>query len=183
MAKQFKDENGNVYKMKKPFYKRVWFIVLAIFIAIGIISQLGGDNSNDNAKVSDNKAIDQSQEQAKETGNEEVAEEITYKQVDAGQMLQELEDNALKASDDYTDQYVEVTGKIYNIDSSGKYINIDGINDEFTMTGIMCKIKNDDQKNVVANSSKGQTVVVKGKVTGVGELMGYTIDIDEIASK
>lgn len=179
MAKQMKDENGNVYKMKKPFYKRVWFIVLAVFVLIGIISKLGGGDNTDNTKSTPHKAVEETQDEA----NNEEAEEITYKQVDAGQMLQELGDNALKASDEYTDQYVEVTGKIYNIDSSGKYVNIDGINDEFTMTGIMCSIKNDDQKSVVANASKGQTVTVKGKVTKVGEVMGYSLDIDEIVAQ
>lgn len=179
MAKQMKDENGNIYKIKKPFYKRVWFIVLAVFVLIGIISKLGGGDNTDNTKSTPNKAVEETQDEA----NNEEAEEITYKQVDAGQMLQELEDNALKASDEYTDQYVEVTGKIYNIDSSGKYVNIDGINDEFTMTGIMCYLKNDDQKSVVSNAAKGQTVTVKGKVTKVGEVMGYSLDMDEIVAQ
>lgn len=179
MAKQMKDENGNVYKIKKPFYKRVWFIVLAVFVLIGIISKLGGGDNTDNTKSTPHKAVEETQDEA----NNEEAEEITYKQVDAGQMLQELEDNALKASDEYTDQYVEVTGKIYNIDSSGKYVNIDGINDEFTMTGIMCYMKNDDQKSVVSNAAKGQTVTVKGKVTKVGEVMGYSLDMDEIVAQ
>lgn len=182
MAKQIKDENGNVYKMKKPIYKRVWFIILAVIVVIGIFSKLGGGDKDTTSKSNDNTAVEQTQEQS-QNSNEEAAEEITYNKVDAGQMLQELEDNALKASDDYTDQYVEVTGKIYNIDSSGKYVNIDGINDEFTMTGIMCYIKNDDQKSVVANASKGQTVTIKGKITKVGEVMGYSLDMDEIVAQ
>ncbi len=95
-------------------------------------------------------------------------------------MKKDLEDNALKASENYKNKYVEITGNIGNIDSSGKYISLDGLEEDFDLTSILCYIKNDDQKKVVADTTKGQSVTVKGKVTDVGEIMGYSIDIDEI---
>ncbi|KFN92139.1 hypothetical protein TMU3MR103_0600 [Tetragenococcus muriaticus 3MR10-3] len=42
MAKKITDENGNTYKMKKPFYKRIWvwvLIVVVVFFGIGIFSE------------------------------------------------------------------------------------------------------------------------------------------------
>lgn len=45
MAKKIKDENGNTYVQKKPFYKRVWFWVLAIILIIVIGSAIGGGSS------------------------------------------------------------------------------------------------------------------------------------------
>lgn len=54
MAKKtIKGEDGKEYVMKekKPFYKRWWFIVLAIFIVVGIIGQLGGSGDNESKKT------------------------------------------------------------------------------------------------------------------------------------
>lgn len=54
MAKKtIKGEDGKEYVMKekKPFYKRWWFIALALFIVIGIIGQLGGSGDNESKKT------------------------------------------------------------------------------------------------------------------------------------
>jgi len=54
MAKKIVDENGNTYVQKKPFYKRVWFWVLAVIVVI-IFGSMSG--SGDKAKkVSDDSA-------------------------------------------------------------------------------------------------------------------------------
>lgn len=169
-------------KKKKPFYKRTWFIVIVVIIVIAAIS--GGEDDKNSAnnnppKQEENQSVSNNQN-AEES---EPVEEITYVQADAGQMIQELSDNSLKAQQTYKGQYLEVTGKINVIDSSGKYISIDGVNDSFTLIDITCYLKNDDQRDVVANSGVGETVVVKGKVKDVGEVMGYSINVDEIIAK
>ncbi|WP_072153183.1 DUF4352 domain-containing protein [Weissella viridescens] len=51
MAKHIKDENGNTYVQKKPFYKKIWFWILAIIVVIIIGGALGG--SEDKAEKSD----------------------------------------------------------------------------------------------------------------------------------
>lgn len=54
MAKKtIKGEDGKEYVMKekKPFYKRWWFIALAIFIVVGIIGQLGGSEEKEPQKT------------------------------------------------------------------------------------------------------------------------------------
>ncbi|MDV6381050.1 DUF3862 domain-containing protein [Pediococcus pentosaceus] len=53
MSKKIKDDNGNVYVQKKPFYKRVWFWVVVIIILGGIGSQMGG---SDTSLTSNNKS-------------------------------------------------------------------------------------------------------------------------------
>lgn len=42
MAKKIKDENGNVYVQKKPFYKKWWFIAIVI---IGVFGNLFGNKT------------------------------------------------------------------------------------------------------------------------------------------
>ena len=54
MAKKIKDENGNVYVQKKPFYKRVWFWIVAVIAVFVIGGALGGgsdDTSNSSSKT------------------------------------------------------------------------------------------------------------------------------------
>ncbi|HFI0037340.1 TPA: hypothetical protein ACGOTT_002335 [Streptococcus suis] len=52
MAKKIRDEHGNVYVQKKPFYKRIWFIVLVgLFVLGGLQGALsGGSNSLTSSK-------------------------------------------------------------------------------------------------------------------------------------
>lgn len=52
MAKKVMDEDGKMYKVKKPFYKRIWFWILVVIIVLVIGGSLGGE-SNDK-KASDN---------------------------------------------------------------------------------------------------------------------------------
>ncbi|MGO3601729.1 MAG: DUF4352 domain-containing protein [Enterococcus faecalis] len=52
MVKKVMGTDGKMYKVKKPFYKRVWFWVLALIIILIIGGSLGGE-SNDK-KASDN---------------------------------------------------------------------------------------------------------------------------------
>ena len=91
-----------------------------------------------------------------------------------------LENNAASASDTYKDKYFEVTGLLSNIDSDGSYIDLTSLNDEWDIVGVTCMIQNDEQLEVVKKMSTGQEVTVKGKITDVGEVLGYTLDIDEI---
>ena len=44
----------------------------------------------------------------------------------------------------------------------------------------MCYIESDEQLKQVKNYSTGDTITVKGKITEVGEVMGYSLDIDKI---
>ena len=50
MAKKIKDENGNTYVQKKPFYKRVWFWVLVVFLGFIGIGVFGGGDEEPTAK-------------------------------------------------------------------------------------------------------------------------------------
>ena len=85
--------------------------------------------------------------------------------------MSQLDSNAMGASDKYKGKYLEITGKLSNIDAAGKYIDL---------IGVQCYIKNDDQKSKIASMSKGDTVTLKGKCTDVGEVLGYSLDIEEI---
>ena len=107
--------------------------------------------------------------------------EVTYEKVTAKELIDTLQNNALKAKENYKDKYVEITGRLNVIDASGAYVTVNPIGDDFVLTGIQAYVKNDEQKKVVAELSKGDKITVKGKIKDVGEVLGYSVDIDEIS--
>lgn len=46
MAKKIKDQDGNVYVQKKPFYKRIWFWVLVVIVLFVGFSSTGSKSGN-----------------------------------------------------------------------------------------------------------------------------------------
>lgn len=111
----------------------------------------------------------------------EEKKEVTYEKVTAKELIDTLQNNALKAKENYKDKYVEITGRLNVIDANGAYITVNPIGDDFVLTGIQAYVKNDEQKKVVAELSKGDKITVKGKIKDVGEVLGYSVDIDEIS--
>lgn len=61
MAKKIQDENGNIYIQKKPFYKRIWFIALALIVVIIIVQQSTGDKKKD-VEVKNGTSTEQTQQ-------------------------------------------------------------------------------------------------------------------------
>ena len=104
---------------------------------------------------------------------------IEYAPADVATMMQELENNAAAAQKRYKGQYLKVSGILGTIDSDMKYISI--IPDEYSIRGIHCTLKRNDkaQEDYVMNLSKKQWVTAYGKISDVGEIMGYTMEVDK----
>lgn len=104
-----------------------------------------------------------------------------YEAVSINDLLDELDANALRAEQTYNGKYIEFSGKLSNIDSSGKYISVCKINDDWGLERIHCSITDQSQLDFIAGINKGDTVTISGEVTDVGELLGYFVDIHEIS--
>lgn len=156
---------------KKKGGKLKW-VVLAV-VAIGVIGAVGGNSDSGTTSTS---STSTKAESAKET---DTPAPIEYTSVSVNDMMSDLDSNAMGASDKYKGQYLEITGRLGNIDSSGKYISLYP-DDEYAIIGVQCQIKNDEQRSKVASMAKGDTVTLKGKCTTVGEVLGYSVDIEEI---
>lgn len=161
---------GETFKRKKPVYKKWWFWVLmgfATIISVGIISSSEDTSIDTSSTVSTSSAVSQT--------------EITYEVVDLRKMIDDLDTNALKAEKTYQNKNIEVVGIITNFDSDGSYIGIEPVNaDAWDFTSVTCRIKNDAQLNFLLEKEVGDEVTIKGKVYSVGEVLGYTIKIDEV---
>lgn len=113
---------------------------------------------------------------------ENIVEEpvIEYQSVDSNTLLSELENNALKAEKTYQDLYLEITGELSVIDSDGEYISIDRTDDEFSFLDITCNVTNEEQLNKILEMSIGDKIIVKGKITDIGEILGYILEIHDL---
>ena len=67
MAKKIKDENGNVYVKKTPFYKKWWFILIIVLIAYGAIKGGNGSNSSQQSTTASSSAQVTTSEEAVQT--------------------------------------------------------------------------------------------------------------------
>lgn len=170
-------------KNQKPIYKRPWFIVLMVVIVLGVIGSVTGNCPTANTPPAVSNAVKASaptESFEAPVPSESAAPEVSYTPYTVAELKDDLDTNALKASDKYKNQYVELTGRLNVIDSSGKYISIVPTDDDFAIVGVHCNIKTDDQKAVIMGLSIGDSLVIKGKITNVGEVLGYFLDIDEI---
>lgn len=160
---------------KKPFYKRTWFIVLAVIVVLGAIGSGGSDDgtSTSSSSSNDKPAVEK---EAKQETVEEVKEPII---ITVDELVDALDDNALKASKTYKGQYVELTGELVSIDSAGDYFSIGILDDEFSLDTVLCRIK-DEHLDKVMEFTDGQEVTILGTITDVGEVLGYTVKVESI---
>ena len=112
-------------------------------------------------------------------GNYTVPEnEGKYIIVDIDEMVAILNQNAARASKNYKGKYVKFTGTLANIDSNGDYFSVAG-RDTF-LKDFFCSIRSKEQLNVVLNKSTGSRITVWGKISDVGEVLGYRIKVDKV---
>ena len=164
-------------KNKKPIYLRWWFIALVVFFLLGVIGGSGGSRKSQTAGTGAQKAAAAPKPAATAKPTPTPIEYVDY---DVSELMDDLEANALKAADKYEKQYVRITGKLSTIDSSGKYISLVRNDSKYDFKGVMCYIKSDEQKAQVMEMSAGDQVTLCGKITEVGEVLGYYLNIDYI---
>lgn len=170
-------------KTKKHLGSWVALVFCAIYLIIGGGTILGSsgnsadDTAQNNIETSEIIVTTAPSETVVETPeSEEVV--IEYQKVSAETLLTTLEENALRAENTYQDAYVEITGELSVIDSDGSYIGID--DGSFTIINISCYVTDESQLNTILEMNIGDTVIVKGQVTDVGELLGYFVDIHDL---
>lgn len=151
-------------KASRPWFKKKRFWILGIILISVIATQMGGGGSSSSESASNSSA------------NVEVQEPAI--KVTADQLLTELESNALAAKNTWEDKRVIITGTLSNIDASGDYFTLRG-NNEFSFINVQVYI-DDSFIDAVSAFNKGQSVTVTGKISGVGEILGYSVDAESI---
>lgn len=144
-------------------------VVVIIVIAIAGSAMSGGEKTNTGASTDGANSTSAAQQ------------EITYTAYSVSELMNDLNINAMNASDKYKGQYVELTGRLSTIDSDGNYISLLPEDDQFAIIGVSCYFQSDEQRAAVKDATVGDTLVVKGKITDVGEVLGYSLNIDEVS--
>lgn len=160
-------------KNTPPLYKRWWFIAIIVLVVLAALGSSGSSSDNSTSKAATTAA----------SSSVSSVPAIEYTSYTVTELSNDLDSNALKASDKYKDQYVELSGTLSVIDSDGKYISITDSSNEWAIIGVQCYIKDDEQKQAVMDFSIGDKVVIKGKITNVGEVLGYYLDMTEVPVK
>ena len=103
-----------------------------------------------------------------------------YMEININTLLGDLEGNAARAKKNYEGRYVKIVGAVVkNIESDGDYINIDtpsGIG----LRAVQCFPKYQSTKEQIFNLNNEQYLTVYGRITHVGEVVGYSLDLLKI---
>ena len=153
--------------MNRPVTKKWWFWAIIVVVVLGIIGGVSGSNSE--SKPNTNTP----------SGTEEP---ISYTHYNVTELFDALSSNAMKAQSDFKDQYVEIEGYLSVVDSDGKYISVGAAPNDYSyiFQTIQCYIKNDTQKQQIMEISTDSPIVVRGRITSVGEVLGFSMNIDSI---
>lgn len=162
-------------KNKKPIFKRVWFWAIIVVVLLGIvIGTSGGDSDNGTAEKPKTSASAKGDSPSAATVKE-------YTQVGIDALLSDLKENAYNAKQTWDDQYVEITGGyVATIDASGAYFSIESKNDAYWLDTIRVDIPYDIRDSVMSQIGSDKSVTIKGKIADVGEVIGYSVDAQEV---
>ena len=105
---------------------------------------------------------------------------IQYKPYTVAKLIQDLEANAMNAKDTHTDEYVAITGRIESINENGKNFYLYPSNNAWAIQGVLCDVQTDEQKEKLKNYVSGNIVTIKGQITLVGDVLGYSMDVYSI---
>lgn len=175
-------------KNRKPFYRKWWFYALIVLLVLGALG--GGKTASPAASgTSDTPpAASSAGAAASESGaasgaaGSEVEKPITYTHYRTTELFDALSANALNASQTLKGQYVELEGYLNVIDSDGKYIGVGAASTDYDylFQNVTCYLKSDDQRQQVAAMKTNEPITVYGKITDVGEVLGFYLNIDSI---
>lgn len=158
---------------------KIIIAVLKLIIAVTIVViALGGGDDKDSTPTQ--AAAPSADSSVVEVAKAE-AEEITYTAYNCTELFDDLDKNALAAEKKHNGEYIEVTGHLGTIDSSGDYIcmGADEDNYDYFLDSIHLDVTSDDQLDTIMEMESNQEFTVHCKITEVGEALGYYADIIE----
>ena len=173
---------GNV---KIPFYDKTWFhilLVLIIFAGIDYVIRNPDPGPTvyrtpivESAEASSQSSVDP----VEETDEQETAE---YSSESLSKMIDMVEDYPIKAEEEYTGKYIQVSGYLDIVDSDGKYFTIVSDPDDFTLLDNIhwSMDKDSDVYDFIKDAKEGSYITVCGEITDVGETIYYMGDAHSV---
>ena len=110
--------------------------------------------------------------------NQQVNDGYYFIQVSADALMNELKSNAARASNKFKGKYVKITdGKIGRIDSDGDYFSLDSVSNSSIFSDVSCYARTPNSRQEVLKLNKGTPATIYGKITDVGDILGYKLNI------
>jgi len=153
--------------------------LLIIIIIIIIFNYFGKVNNSQTSDESINTSIDESINTSIDESSNIPFDESERITVDIDTLFEDLDNNAMVAEEKYNNARIKLTGKIKSFDSDGKYFSIGSPDNSYMFSSILCDIT-EDQKSELMKFSKGDLITLKGTITSIGEIIGYSLDVEEI---
>ena len=136
MAKKIIGEDGKMYKVQKPFYKKIWFWILVVIVLAGIGGALGGDDSkasNGGTKVENtakdvaesSEAVEESTEETQSIDFYQVGDTVQVGDAEYTLTSVELTDERNQFDDTNPAQVVKVSYTIKNNGDSDLPVGMD----------------------------------------------------------
>lgn len=146
--------------------------ILSIIAVISVISLCSAEPSDKQSESTDKQSVTQEVQEV-----EEVQPKITYIPIGTLELHSALDSNAMKAEQTFKGQYLRVKGYVYNIDNKGSYFTL-SYKDEFNLDWSVIQVNVPKElRSKVADLQKGSIIEVNVKVTSVGEIMGYSAEL------
>ena len=173
---------GNV---KVPFYDKTWFhilLVLIIFTGIDYVIR----NPDPEPTVYRTPIVESAEASSQSSANpdEKIEEQETaeYSSESLSKMIDMVEDYPIKAEEEYTGKYIQVSGYLDVVDSDGKYFTIVSDPDDFILLDSIhwCMDKGSDVYDFIKDVKKGSYITVCGEITEVGETIYYMGDAHSV---
>ena len=161
---------------KNPYYsKNVKMGAIGLCVAIFAFAALTGNSDSNNTTVETKTvAVNQPQQDPEELKQQEEEKRLQREQEKA---------NAARANKKYNGEYLKIIGGVVEeIESNGDYVNINTPTDDWDLllSSVMCFPETDLAKEQVFNLNKNQRVTVYGRITRVGESLGYSMELLKI---
>lgn len=123
MAKKVRGEDGKIYKVKKPIYKRVWFWIVVVILIAAVGGSLGGNENKTAAdKTSDSTEAKQS--------SENVSSDVASESADTEEENLSADEQYQAILDDYTQKIKEAAPKLvdeYNAEYPNNQNGVEGL--------------------------------------------------------
>lgn len=158
-----------VMKMKKCL------MLIVSLLAMCVFSSCKNNTASDSDSYKNYEDL-----QSFETTEAELPQNLFYNEIGISTLLNDLQGNALKAKRTYLNERFLIRGVIVGSGSNsiGDFVRVGKDKDDWNY--IVCYFKNDSQIDAIMDKKDGDPITIKGIVTDIDEISGYSMDIEDI---
>ncbi|MBR4151583.1 MAG: hypothetical protein IKT98_01330 [Selenomonadaceae bacterium] len=105
----------------------------------------------------------------------------SYTEINIATLINDAKNNAARANKNYNGKYFKIVGGIVQtIESDGDYISVESPVSDLSFLQVQCFPETNLAKEQIFQLNMNQRVTIYGKITDVGEIMGYKVELLKI---